>query len=336
MALPTARSSTADVAPGDRAGELAIVVRGGVVESRHVGHACVVAPDGEVVVTVGAGDTPVFPRSALKPWQAATCRRLGARHGGQALDGEALAIATGSHGGTERHLALVRAILADAGLAEDDLGTPPELPIDEPAAHALLAGGGGPMRVAMNCSGKHAAMLTACVANGWATDAYLDFEHPLQLAIRADLEDTLGTSVRATVVDGCGAPQHAVDLDALTRATAVLASRDEHQRAVFAAARAHPWAVASPGSEDTVVMERLDGVLAKRGAEGVQLLATADGWGVVVKVLDGGSRAAMVAALALLAPHVNLPVAEVADEVRPLVRGGGVPVGAVLPGSDLP
>ena len=37
----------------------------------------------------------------------------------------------------------------------------------------------------MNCSGKHAAMLATCVANGWPTETYLDADHPLQRAIAA-------------------------------------------------------------------------------------------------------------------------------------------------------
>ena len=37
----------------------------------------------------------------------------------------------------------------------------------------------------MNCSGKHAAMLSACVAAGWPTAGYLERDHPLQQAIEA-------------------------------------------------------------------------------------------------------------------------------------------------------
>ncbi len=32
----------------------------------------------------------------------------------------------------------------------------------------------------MNCSGKHSAMLSTCVANGWPTETYRDPAHPLQ------------------------------------------------------------------------------------------------------------------------------------------------------------
>jgi L-asparaginase II len=39
----------------------------------------------------------------------------------------------------------------------------------------------------MNCSGKHAAMLATCVANGWPTDGYLSLDHPVQTAITATI-----------------------------------------------------------------------------------------------------------------------------------------------------
>ena len=69
----------------------------------------------------------------------------------------------------------------------------------------------------MNCSGKHAAMLSACVAAGWPTEGYLDRDHPLQQAIEARLGEAAGEPVTAVVVDGCGAPQHALSLTGLAR-----------------------------------------------------------------------------------------------------------------------
>ena len=38
----------------------------------------------------------------------------------------------------------------------------------------------------MNCSGKHAAMLATCVANGWPIETYLAPDHPLQQVAIAD------------------------------------------------------------------------------------------------------------------------------------------------------
>lgn len=325
----------ADVAPGDRAGEVAIVTRSGVVESRHLGHAALVDPDGEIVVAVGDPSTTIYPRSSVKPWQAASIRRVGARLGGTALDGAALAITAGSHAATTSHRDLVAMMLGDAGLDLDALQCPPALPDDEAARAEVLRAGGPRARVAYNCSGKHAGMLLACVANAWPLDGYLAPDHPLQMAVRADLEHAVGAPVAHVAVDGCGAPLLAVPLDGLARAASAFTRGDEHQRAVAAAMRAHPWAVEGEGHPDTIAMTHLDGVVSKSGADGVQVLVTSDGWAVVVKVLDGARRAAMTAALALLDRMPGLDTSAAAAAGREVVLGHGVPVGAVLPGTDV-
>ena len=331
--LTTHHPHPADVAGGSVAGELAVVVRSGVVESRHLGHAVLVDPDGEVVVSAGDPRTTFFPRSSLKLWQAASIRRAGACHDGEPLDGDALALTAGSHTATPRHVTLALAMLTRCGLDADALQCPTALPGDDDACAEVLRGGGEATRIAYNCSGKHAGMLLACAANDWPLDTYLDPDHPLQVAIRRDLEAAVGEPVAATAVDGCGAPQHAVRLDALARAASRFGRGDDHDRAVVAAVRACPWAVAGPGREDTLAMEHLDGVVAKAGADGVQLLATEDGWAVVVKVLDGGRRAAMPAALALLGRVPGLDVGGAVEATREPVLGGGAPVGAILPGA---
>lgn len=325
----------ADLAPGDRAGELAIVTRSGVVESRHMGHAALVDPDGQVVAAVGEVSTHFYPRSSLKPWQAASIRRAGARLDGALLQGPALAVTAGSHAATTAHVDLVTMMLHGAGLGLDALQCPTALPGDDTARNEVLRAGGGPTRVAYNCSGKHAGMLLACVANDWPADTYLSPDHPLQLAIRADLEKALGGPVAHVAVDGCGAPVFAVALDDFARAAAAFRRGDEHQQAVAEAMRAEPWAVAGPGREDTIAMTYLDGVVAKTGADGVQVLMTADGWGVLVKVLDGSHRAAMTAALALLDRVPGSDTSAAAQAGREVVLGHGRPVGAVLPGADV-
>lgn len=325
----------ADLAPGSLAGELAIVTRSGVVESRHLGHAALVDPDGQVVVAVGEATTTFYPRSSLKPWQAASIRRAGARLHGTLLGGPALAITAGSHAATTAHLDLVTTMLRGAGLDVDALQCPSALPGDDGARAEVLRSGGGPTRVAYNCSGKHAGMLLACVANDWPVDSYLSPDHPLQVAIRTDLERAVGAPVAHVAVDGCGAPLFAVALDGFARAAARFTRGDEHQQAVAEAMRAEAWAVAGPGREDTIAMSHLDGVVAKTGADGVQVLMTSTGWGVVVKVLDGAHRAAMTAALALLDRVPGIDTSAAAAAGQELVRGRDQPVGAVLAGADV-
>src|SRR6185312_16746421 len=105
--------------------ELAVVERSGFVESRHAGAAIVLAPDGTITATLGDTGSLILPRSSLKPLQALACLAAGAP-----LDGERLALATASHSGTDRHVAVVRDILDSAGLGEDALGCPPAWPGD--------------------------------------------------------------------------------------------------------------------------------------------------------------------------------------------------------------
>ena len=283
--------------------ELAVVERNGFTESRHAGSAVVLSPEGEVLRTLGDVVTPIFPRSCLKPFQAVAVMTSGVT-----LRGEDAAIATASHSGTAAHVALVRRLLERESLPVSALGCPPAAPTDHAAREALMRSGGSRERVYMNCSGKHAAMLLACVANEWPLEGYLDPEHALQKRILDVVERFTGERPAATAVDGCGAPVHAISLTALARGiqkitTAASGSPFALYReaaALTEAVREHPWAVGGPGQPDTVAIERL-GVFAKVGAEGVMVMTAPDGTTTAVKVLDGSSRASTIIALRLLA-----------------------------------
>lgn len=316
--------------------ELAVVERSGFVESRHAGSAVVLDPDGVAVRTLGDVDTPILPRSSLKPLQALACLTAGAP-----LEGEHLALATASHSGTDRHVAVVRSILAAAGRGEDDLQCPPAWPSDPATRDELVRELGQPQRIRMNCSGKHAAMLLACAANGWDHTAYLDPMHPLQLHIREVIERLTGVKPAATAVDGCGAPVFAMSLAALARAVHRIGSSSErspfalHRSAgqLVRAVRENPWTIDGPGRPDTIVIERL-GVFAKGGAEGVMVMVAPNGATVALKILDGNGRAATAIALTLLVRVGALPAGDVAQTLPLLplsVTGGGQDVGSIRP-----
>src|SRR5579864_6821019 len=208
---------------------VAEVVRSGFAESRHRGAVAGLAADGRQVITVGRTDVPFLPRSANKPLQATAMLRCGLN-----LDGELLALAAASHSGEDFHVDGVRKILSGAGLGEDSLRCPAAWPLDLDAARRLIAAGGEPSRIRMNCSGKHAAMLATCVLNGWPTESYLAQGHPLQREILVTVEELAGERVTATGVDGCGAPLFALTLAGLARAfrTMVLATPGTPERRV--------------------------------------------------------------------------------------------------------
>jgi len=276
---------------------LAEVVRSGFVESRHRGAALILGADGQPAWVAGQVTEPMFPRSASKPMQAAAMLRCGLD-----LDGKLLALAAASHSGEDFHVAGVREILSRAGLPESTLQCPPALPMDEASQREILSHGGGPDRVHMNCSGKHAAMLASCVAAGWPTGSYRDPGHPLQLAIRATIEDLAGEPVTATGVDGCGAPLFALSLTGLARAfqAMVTAPPATPERKVADAMRAYPEWTSGTTRPERALMTAVPGLLVKSGAEGVDGLALADGRAIAVKVEDGAARALPPVAVALL------------------------------------
>ncbi len=321
---------------GDDAVQLAIVERSGFVESRHLGSAVVLAPDGSALRAMGDIAAPIFPRSTMKPFQA-----IAVMNSGVELTGPSLALATASHSGTPEHLAIVEEILAKARLDPSALQCPPDWPLDSATRVAFIRRGESTSPLFMNCSGKHAAMLLSCVRNGWPTESYLDLDHPLQGRIREVVERLTGEKVVQTGVDGCGAPVHAMSLGALARGVQrITSSADTSPFALYRnsakltrAVLENGWAVDGPGRANTVVIDRL-GVFTKGGAEGVMVMSAPDKTTVALKILDGNLRAATVVALSLLVDAGALErdrVEAVKPEIGLAVRGGAHTVGAVRP-----
>lgn len=320
--------------------ELAVVERDGFIESRHAGAAIVLSPDGETVRRLGNPDAVFLPRSSLKPLQAVACVTAGAE-----LVGAQLAMATSSHTGTDAHADVVREMLAGGGLTEDDLACPAAWPTDSATRDELVREHHQPARIRMNCSGKHAAMLRACVATGWPTEGYLEQSHPLQQHIREVVERLSGEKVVHTSVDGCGAPVHALTLAGLARGIHRIGTASERSPfalhrvagALVSAVRAHPWTIEGPGRPDTLAIETL-GVFAKGGAEGVMVMVAPDGTTVALKMLDGSARASTLVAATLLNRAGAVGDAELAALTGTLplaVLGGGRNVGRVLPNADI-
>jgi L-asparaginase II len=279
-----------------------------------------------VTFAAGTVDRPILPRSSNKPVQATALLAVGWEPRSQAE----LAIGAGSHNGEDGHRELAGAMLDAAGLGPADLGCPPALPQHEPTKAAWIAEGRAPDRLAMNCSGKHAAMLSACVAAGWPTEGYLDRDHPLQQAIEARLGDAAGEPVTAVVVDGCGAPQHALSVTGLARGvlSLVQAAEGSRERSVADAMRAEPWFVAGTGREDTDLMRAVPGLLVKGGADGVHVAAVPGRGAVALKLDDGGERGRTPALCAALL-RLGVPADVLAPWLQIPVSGGDGVVGEV-------
>lgn len=302
---------------------LAVVERSGLDEAYHEG--CVVAADtaGRLVAGFGEIDRPFYVRSSAKPFQAAVSVRLGAD-----LVPEHLAVACASHDGTPVQVAIVRRILADGGLSESDLGCPPDRPISRTADRLWAARGvTEPGRILHNCSGKHAAMLRACVAQGWDTAGYLDPDHPLQIRQLEGMRN-VGAVVDGPVgVDGCGAPVYRVT--ARSFASAFTRLLDPAFERVASAMHRFPALVSGVGNADTEIAVGLHAI-AKRGAEGLLAVAVHGHGSLIVRCWDGSERAVAVAALAALDQlgwiTERIPLRQ---RLGREVRGGGRVVGSV-------
>jgi L-asparaginase II len=309
---------------------VAEIVRSGFVEGHHYGSIVALEADGSVAWSVGDVTSAMFPRSCNKPVQALAMLRAGLD-----LDGELLALACASHSGEDFHLEGVRRILAGAGLDESALQTPPDYPLDDDARDAHIGAGRERTPIAMNCSGKHAAMLATCVVNAWDTATYRDTGHPLQVAIAQTFAELTGEPVEAVAIDGCGAPLLSTTLVGLARAFRALSvAGSGPEKRVADAIRSAPGYASGSRRDEAALLRAVPGAIGKAGAESCYAVGLPDGRAVALKTDDGAARVRPVLMAAAL-ERLGVPGEEGVDgdAVRRTgvveLLGGGVPVGAL-------
>jgi L-asparaginase II len=318
------------------------VMRGALVESRHRGAIAVADANGKTVFALGDVTTPVFPRSAIKAFQALPLlEQSGAERYG--FGDEELALACASHGGEPAHVAGVERMLAAAGLDASALRCGAHWPMSQTAAHAL-AKTGTASALHNNCSGKHAGFLCAACAMGVDHADYWRPEHHVQREVRAVIEDLTGVvlSDERRAIDGCAVPTWAIPLQNLARGFARFATGEGLSPARAAAARRllqacvqKPWYVAGTGRFCTETMQIFGArVFVKTGAEGVYGGALPEqGLGIAVKCDDGAGRAAQAIMAALIARFLPMSDGErlaLAPFMQPVLHNwNGFEVGAV-------
>jgi len=269
------------------------VYRGSSVESRHRVAACAVNASGRTLLELGTIDVPVYLRSAAKPLIAAAAVRAGAVDA-FGFDDSELALMCASHAAEPEHIEGVLSMLRKAEI--------------EPSA---LRCGGAPSALYNNCSGKHAGILAFAKHIGAPLESYVEPSNPVQREILALCERVVREPFppERIAVDGCGIPVFATSLRRAAHAFArfsTLEDLDARDRDAFARVRAamaaFPWHVSGTGRFDTALIHASSGsIIAKGGAEGVHGSAlVAQRAGLVIKVIDGNSRAAPPAVLALL------------------------------------
>lgn len=263
------------------------LLREGIGESVHTCQVAIVDQRGRLLSAAGAGDTPIFARSALKPIQAIPLVTSGAM--GRWQLGEAdLAVACGSHQGTVAQARQVFHLLWRCDLDAGALQCPVPAGKTSPLQH--------------NCSGKHSAMLAVCQQQGWDIGEYMDRHHPVQKMILQTMAEMLHmpSAEFLGARDDCGVPTYLIELGQLAHLFAQLASGDRLPwEFVVRAMTQHPELVAGSGKFDTELMRASGGTLiSKSGAEGVQCVGkVGEGLALSLKVSDGSDRARSAGAI---------------------------------------
>lgn len=303
--------------------------RGNAVESRHLAHVAVCDAAGATVLACGESERSVFPRSAIKVFQAIPLIETGAADA-MGLDTGDLSLACASHSGEAGHVARAAAVLAKAGLAEAHLECGCHWPFEQRVALELARRGEEPGPLHNNCSGKHAGFLCTAVHEGEDPSGYVAAEHPVQRRVRdvlADLTRTRPGEDEPAGIDGCSIPTYAAPLHRFAEGFARLAAGHDVDAARAAAGQrlmkacmAEPWLMAGSRRACVTLMEAAPGrVFAKTGAEGVFCGAVPElGLGFALKIDDGATRASEAAVAAVLSRTLRPHDAALADRYEAL------------------
>ena len=308
----------------DGAAVLAEVWRGDVLEAVVRGHVAAVDSENRLLAWCGDPDARTTLRSTVKPLQA-----LAFVDGGAAsffgVSVEELAIACASHDGEPRHVETVRRLLARVDLDDSALSCGAHWPYSEAASRALAAAGEIAGPVHNNCSGKHAAMLCACVHSGWPVEGYAGYEHPLQRYIRRRMSDLAGIRLSDTPhgIDGCGLPTHGVPLRYLARMFASGSSSGGGFQRCQEAMAAAPYMVGGAGRFDTLLLSWAGATLTAKSGGGAVWACVMRGraMAVAVKLEAGVGTSLPPVVMAVLRQLDVLPSSAMPDDLAALSEG---------------
>lgn len=293
------------------------IVRKNTVEAVHLVHAIALDENGKPVATFGNAEIVTYWRSTAKPLQAMAVVLTGAADEFGLVPKE-LAIACGSHAGSNEHISTVKEMLGKAGLTESYLQCGAHEPFDADERNRLIREGLKPSPLHSNCSGKHAAMLLTAKYIGAPLQTYRQPDHPVQKLIAQVLVAATGDEnlPETVVADGCGAPIWASSLNSIALAFhrlvtgnlplpdtsfPIKVSPEKASSRLVNAMAQHPEMLSGRGHWNTKFVEATNGrFVGKGGAEGLFAGAFRDGRAIAVKCQDGSHRATPVAVFALL------------------------------------
>ncbi len=274
---------------------LIATIRGDQPENIFHGSVAVVLSNGRLLSSVGDMRTPMYTRSALKPFQAMP---LVAGFADQyALSEADIAVLCASHNGEAAHSTRVASLLKRAGRSDSDLQCGIHVPYYYTSNHLPPPEKGSYGRLQHNCSGKHAGMLMLANALGEPASTYTQRTHRVQEAIADSVAHFSGVASGKLVagIDGCSVPNYAIPLPALAYAYSRLTRAEPDEiygnapMRIFQAMSQHAALVSGMGRNDLALNRAGAGDwIAKLGADGVQAIASRSRQtAITVKIADG-------------------------------------------------
>lgn len=285
------------------------VLRGEKVESVHHGQICIVDNHGKIIYENGNSEKAIFPRSAIKAFQAIPLIESGAADYFK-LTGAEIALAVSSHGGEIQHVEAATSMLQKAGRDGQCLECGAHQPMFQKAALALAGKGEQPSALHNNCSGKHSGFICLAVHEKIDPKGYTHKDHALQKRITQSVAKIteVDLSRQSPGVDGCSIPAFAMPLKNIAHGFAKFAQQGGAASIIREAVFDNPFYVAGSDRFCTNAMQILKRrAFVKTGAEGVFCMALPElAIGIALKCEDGATRAAEVMAAGVLQKLLSL------------------------------
>ena len=277
------------------------VTRGNIIESIH-GVKCVVQNfNYKIIFTTGHELDLVYPRSAIKIFQAIPFIQSEA-HKKYKLSKKEIAISCSSHCGEKQHMIVLHNWIKKIKINNNSLKCGIHNPLNLDSSNKLLSSGKKPNQLHNNCAGKHLGMISGCLSNEMDIKNYLDFNHPYQKLIRNSLENITKYKItkKQVGIDGCSAPQYAFPLQNLSTSMVNLIKNyignedfSTSIKLLLDSILKYPQLIGGSKKFDSELMRITKGKIFSKGvAEGVLLFAHKEKKiGGVIKIIDGNERA---------------------------------------------
>ena len=283
------------------------VTRGKNLESVHFGTAVLINSSGEILKEWGDSNTPIYPRSALKPIQTFNLYKNGIAEELKLSD-ELIAITTASHHAENFHQKIISKWLKVLNLDENKLSCGADWPWNLDDKFDAHSNNGKKRKIFHNCSGKHCGHLAVSKHKGLSIENYQKYDHPIQKDLVKLIENLSNYKIKNIGVDGCTMPNPLIPLNKFALAASQLVDYNklkEHSaiaQRIFKSCTKFPEITGGTNSVNCNLTKISKGkIFFKNGAEGVFLALIPElKSALVVKIADGAARAAEVAIAGLI------------------------------------